>query len=438
MSAEALGSVMPSDSAASARARTAVTSPGSALAASWAATSTGSAPSARRTSAASRSSARRTASGTALRTASRARSCWKARRPPASMKIPASMTSRTGSTRSATGMRAIAAIWLSVNWRPREAATVTTRSPAGVVRDRRRRMLSSSRCGTRFSTNLARPSATETRFSSRRPARRSTMRKGLPCTPARVRRRSPPAGAPSTSAATSATAEAFSGVRWIVAAPAVVSSASARRICGTPWFGRTAISHATGNDASHCVSMRRAKPHPASAHCTSSRHTSSGCRSAARSSRVCISWRSQNGSSRERSRDPSAVRSTSDSAPPNSASMSTASSTELWPGSAAPSPVRNESVRAVARAAASSLVLPRPAAPSMIATPPTPARTRSRKPVIICNCSSRPRIGDELPVPLTIEPPAPGRLSSGDHRELPRPGAPRSCVHRRTTNIFVA
>ncbi len=91
---------------------------------------------------------------------------------------------------------------------------------------------------------------------------------------------------------------------------------------------------------------------------------------------------------------PSAVRSSSDSAPPNSASISTASSTELWPGSAAPSPVRNESAVAVARAAASSLVLPRPAAPSMIATPPAPARTRSSSPVIVSNCSSRPRIGD--------------------------------------------
>ena len=110
MSAEALGSVIPSESAASARARTAVTSPGSALAANRAATSTGRAPPARRTSAASRSRARRTVSGTALRTASRARSCWKASRPPSSTKIPASITSRTGLTRSVTGMRAMAAI----------------------------------------------------------------------------------------------------------------------------------------------------------------------------------------------------------------------------------------------------------------------------------------------------------------------------------------
>src|SRR3984957_2358559 len=118
-----------------------------------------------------------------------------------------------------------------------------------------------------------------------------------------------------------------------------------------------------------------------------------------------MSWRSQNGSSRERSRDPSAVRSTRDSAPPNSASISTASSTGLGPASAAPSPVRNESVRAVARAEASSLVLPRPAAASMIATPPAPARTRSSKPAISCNCSSRTRIGGELPVLLTMAAP---------------------------------
>ena len=238
----------------------------------------------------------------------------------------------------------------------------------------------------------ARPSTTRTRFSSRSPARRSPMRKGLPRAPARVRSRSPPAGAPSTSFAISATAVAASGVSEIVVAPAAVSSASARRTGAAPWSGRTAISHATGSDASHCVSIRKAKPHPASAHWTSSRHTTSGCRSAARSISVWISASSQNGSSRERSREPSEVRSMSGSVPPNSASIST----EPWPGSAVPRPVLNSSARAVSRAAASSLVLPRPASPSMITTPPVPAPTRCRKPASISRCSSRPRIGDEL------------------------------------------
>jgi hypothetical protein len=59
------------------------------------------------------------------------------------------------------------------------------------------------------------------------------MRNGLPCTSARVRRRSPSAGAPSTSAATSATAEAFSGVRRVSASLA----ARGRPRRGPAWPG---------------------------------------------------------------------------------------------------------------------------------------------------------------------------------------------------------
>ena len=209
-------------------------------------------------------------------------------------------------------MRAIAAIWLRSNWRAREAATVTSRSPAAVVRDRRRRMLSSSRCGTRFCASLARPSTTRTRFSSRRPTRRSTIRKGLPWTSARVRRRSPPARCPQyirrhlRDRRSSQRGQAVSSRprRWSVR-PALGGSAVLPGSAGP----RSATRF--GGDASHWVSMRKAKPHPGSAHCTSSRHTSSGCRSAARSSRVCTSWKSQNGSSRERSRESGAVRSIS-------------------------------------------------------------------------------------------------------------------------------
>jgi hypothetical protein len=76
-------------------------------------------------------------------------------------------------------------------------------------------------------------------------------------------------------------------------------------------------------ERSQASSIRKAKPHPASAHWTSSRHTTSECRSAARSIRVWISTSSQNGSSRERSREPSEVRSMSGSVPPNSVSIST-------------------------------------------------------------------------------------------------------------------
>ena len=121
----------------------------------------------------------------APRAASRARSCWKARRPPVSVKIPASMTSLTGSTRSAIGRRAIVAIWLRVNWRP-----------------------------------------------------------------------------------------SFHHADQVLLAQSGEKITNEERI--TPHAGQA---------------PDKAKPHPASAHWTSSRHTTSGCRSAARSMRVWISAR---------------------------------------------------------------------------------------------------------------------------------------------------
>ena len=108
-SAADAGSVMLRACAASYTVVIAPLSPGSALSMSCAATSTGSAPRASRTSAACRSRARRTGASRLPRTASRIRSCRKTRWLPSSANRSAWMSSPTGSMSSVSDISVIAA-----------------------------------------------------------------------------------------------------------------------------------------------------------------------------------------------------------------------------------------------------------------------------------------------------------------------------------------
>ena len=205
-SAATPGSVGPTASAALSRVVIATSSPGSALAASCMATSTGSAPAASRTVAAWRSKARRTGTGTLARIASRVRSWTNASRPSRSTSTLLWRSSSTGSMSADGVSSSITATSLSENCRPSDAATVATRRTRSDARSRRRRMLSPRRSGSRSPTSCARPALTCTSASSRSPDTSSASRYGLPS--ARVAMRS---------SASSGSARRRSAVTWATA-----------------------------------------------------------------------------------------------------------------------------------------------------------------------------------------------------------------------------
>ena len=170
------------------------------------------------------------------------------------------MTSRTGSTRSAIGMRAIAAIWPSVNWRAREAATVTTARPRGWC------ATAVAGCRPRAGVAHGSPPGPPGRRprgpgSPREAGEKIDNEEGValhaarsagghlpPVPPGRPPPPPRPRGTQRRQADRRGSGDGQLGQR----------PADLRR----SWSGRTAISHATGNDASHWVSMRKAKPYP--------------------------------------------------------------------------------------------------------------------------------------------------------------------------------
>ena len=77
-------------------------------------------------------------------------------------------------------------------------------------------------------------------------------------------------------------------------------------------------------------------------------------------------------------RSPSAERSSKGSGPPNSASISTASSTAASPGSATPWPTANPVSRAADTASSTRRLLPSPGPPSISQLVPAPLRSRAR------------------------------------------------------------
>ena len=157
------GSVVTSAFAASSSVAIATSSPGSALAASCTATSTGRAPASSRTPAAWRSSARRAVTGTLARTASRVMSCQKASFSSRSTSRFASRSSPTGASRSDAGRPSVRASSSKVNVRPSEAATVTASLASSESRPSRSRIFSCTRRGSWPSISSARPSTTRIR-----------------------------------------------------------------------------------------------------------------------------------------------------------------------------------------------------------------------------------------------------------------------------------
>ncbi len=294
------------------------------------------------------------------------------------------------------------------------------------IRDRPR---PSSRCRTRACTRSgafaesrrARPPATSTVPSSRRPERSSVSRKGLPPAPAARASRSGWGTAPSTSAATSATTSSGSGPSSTRTAPCFSRQRKRRsastlrplrdpgalrapgvhepvevldgdgagpgrlRAGGGPVTVQRASSHTTGSELSSQCSVRSAASVAGSAHWRSSRPTSTG--------RVAVQL-----FSRTRSCSTSWIRGSSSSlrrawAGGSSRAMNSGASGMNSSSSSAP-PVtgRNPCREAWEAASASSRLLPVPGSPSTSRVPPRPSPAALRRWMKVCHSDSRPRM----------------------------------------------
>ena len=136
---------------------------------------------------------------------------------------------------------------------------------------------------------------------------------------------------------------------------------------------------------------RSAADVPLSAHCRSSRHTSRGASSAARSSNISRSCSSQYRCSGEACASPRAVRSRMGEGPSNSASISADNWTTVSAGSATPLPTFMDRRRAIAASSTRRRLLPIPAPPSTTTTVPVPERSWSRCWPKSVSSASRPR-----------------------------------------------
>ncbi len=390
-SAATPGSDGSSARAASRRTEMAARSPGSALVASWAATSVGSAPAASRISTAWRSSARRTETGQLFRTASRSTSCRKASRPSCSRRTCAATSCSTPVNNVDGAASSIVASSANENVRPNDAATVANWRADSDMRASRPRMPWLTRSGRRFSISSAWPSCVRTRCSSRSPSSSSTRKNGLPPASRAISSSSESGSAPSVSATTCSTAGASRGCRSIRTVPSAISWSNAARTGAGDSSGRAASSQTIGSDARRLGSDLKAATVPASAHCRSSSHTSIGVSNAARSSDV---WRS---SSIQYRPSGAARRSASDARlriggdPPNSARNIGASSAAPSPGSAALPPTASDRRLAIRMLSSIRRLLPIPDGASIRITDPDPVRSRARHSPIAANSRSRPR-----------------------------------------------
>ena len=209
----------------------------------------------------------------------------------------------------------------------------------------------------------------------RSPRSSSVTRNGWPSTRLSTSRSASSGSPPSMSRAICATAVSSSGPSRISDAPADSSRPTASCAASGSSPGRSASSQLIWWVASRLDSMTRALAVAASAHCRSSRTTSSGARRAACSSASCSSRSSQNRWSGDWLSSCSRAGSTGGSSAETRASRIGPSGTARAAGSPPPENVAIPWSAARRTASASSVVLPTPAGPVTITTLPCPARS---------------------------------------------------------------
>ena len=364
--------------------------PGSALSASCVATSTGSAPPANSTEAAWRSRERRTERGTLARTASKGEIVTEHR---------ACRRVRPADRRESTRQPAPATLTVTGRALPphrRGRTSVPVRRPRSPLDEPRRTSApAAGACsgshGAASATRPTRPVPIRPERALLRAVPKGARRAGTGCRPpARAIFSSSPSGsAPKTSAVSLRDPRLIQRAEDDLGRTVRSKDSTALRSCGRSLTGRRAITQPIGTVARRAGKARSAAAVPLSAHWTSSRQTSKGASSAARSSSASRSCSSQYLCSGEACASPNAVRSRIGEGPSNRASISTESWTTVSPGSAVPEPTLYRQAARHRRHLPRRRLLPIPAPPSTKMTVPTPERSWSRCwPRIVTSVSS--------------------------------------------------
>ncbi len=279
--AAALASLWPTDCAACRNALIASLSPGSALRASWVATSAGAAPILSMIDAAWRSMARRSDCGNDCRVASRNKSCRNLNCSPSSTSRSARTASSTADINDAGWRPSIAASRPAENRSGNTAATRTT-SPAPLDRWSSRCCIPAPRRrGSACPLAIARPPLTLSRPSSSRPPTSSLTRKGLPCAFAASFSSDSSAFACTASWTMSATAPGDIASTRTNSASARCSTDKVSWTAGPPAPVRAVRTHSTATSGRAPASDRSANNVPLSAQWMSSSTIASGVSAAA-------------------------------------------------------------------------------------------------------------------------------------------------------------
>ncbi len=192
------------------------------------------------------------------------------------------------------------------------------------------------------------------------------------------------------------------------------------------------MTHPIGSEARRGGSARSAATVPLSAHCTSSRNTTSGAFMATPSSSDCSSCSCQkrcSGAARSR---PNPARSSNGCGPSKSALRSGASSATDSQGSAAPTPAATDARCAIRTPSPITRLFPIPAAPSIRSTAPEPERIRLSRWPTAASSASRPRI-----VALIACKEATGLHHGSPHSAIgPGPGGPPSPTRKATSSTW--